>query len=590
MNTRAVGRPVLRASAHDLASSSCRRRADIVSRRNRLLPCALALLGLMLGCQELPPSPVSKNAPEVTRILSSDDGLPTLVRDDESSFADLARSAPSSAGFFLDSAGTVSVWVRNSLDGAAAQANIRRQLVSGRIAPRERGVPISQVRVLNARFTFKQLATLRDLAFDNVLGRVRGVNSLDLDERRNRVTLGLDSKTFASARAQVIPRVLAAGGDTSALAFDSVGAFREDMLVVPPDSITNQSSDPLFGGLAIALEWSATDYHACTLGFVAQRNSTLGLVSASHCTSGMYGPDNNPVHQTAGRRVATETVDAYGYTCGFLSECRGADAFFAPSNNAIGMAVGLIARTTFSNGGGLSGGNGSRLIDQAKPYWMVTAEENNDLYVGSEVQKVGITTGWTHGAIKATCVDYYPRNNYLLRCGYEAWYVADKGDSGGPVFQILDWVCSSCVKLVGIHSGREQPGNDQAVFSKLTRIKSDLGGTWTVQRGYSLSTPTVSGSMGANSHPYLQWNAVAGATRYQVYATYWQYICNGQWGCEWTAQQTSPVGQTTGTNFTHSAAVVTSYSGGVQAEWEYWVIAESNTQISARGASVYFHQ
>lgn len=557
--------------------------------RQRFGIVQLAIALLALSCRDPLPARVPDKHVASGQPVAGLAALPATVRAEESAFADVARVAPSSAGFYFDATGLLTIRLKDAAEENPARGAVHRLVASGRIPTGGRGRAAGQIRVLSADFSFAQLATWRDAAFDLVLGAIGGVNSLDLDEVRNRVAIGIEPSMFASVRADIVSRLLVAGVDTAALVFDSVGRHVEDVAIVPPAAITAQSSDPLFGGLEIALEWSAGDFHGCTLGFVAQRNGQTGLVSASHCTSGMYGPDNNTVHQLAGRHVATETVDPYGYTCGVLSECRGADAFFAPAG-ATSMAVGLLARTSYTNLGGLGGGNGSLLLDPANPYWMVTAEENNDLYVGGEVHKVGRTTGWTHGAIKATCVDHYPRANYLLRCAYEAWYVAGSGDSGAPVFQRLDWICSICVKLVGIHSGRAEPGNDQARFSKMARIKSDLGGTWAVQRGFALATPSISGSIDGSSHPALQWSASAGASRYVVYATRWEYLCDPIWGCEWTAQQTGQIAQTTTTSFTHSTQVVSAYTGSTQAEWEYWVIAESSSDASARQNSVFFRQ
>lgn len=146
------------------------------------------------------------------------------------------------------------------------------------------------------------------------------------------------------------------------------------------------------------------------------------------------------------------------------------------------MGVGLIARTTAPNSGGRGGGAGSRAVDPARPYWYVTGEEQENLWVGQRVDKVGATTGWTYGNITATCVDHEPDGNSVMRCAYEADYAADHGDSGGPVFVITDWQASR-VTLAGIHSGRDDWafGSGNARFAKLARIKSDLGGTWVVK-------------------------------------------------------------------------------------------------------------
>lgn len=415
-------------------------------------------------------------------------GAPTDVRPEEALFQDLARRAPSTAGFFIDETGSVVVRVRDQQEDDLARVAIQelvatRPWLSSGAEPNVRAVKIER-----AQYTFRQLAIWRDLAFDNALARIPGVHSLDLDEARNRVALGIDPRTFVETRATATERLAAYGVDSQALVFDSVGQHIQDKSFVPPTTIQDQTSDPLAGGLEVRIQQS-DGLHRCTLGFVAQRNGTLGLVTASHCTSGTYGPDGNSAFQLNSRLVATESVDPYGYTCGFFSECRGSDAALFATSATAPMSVGLILRTTPSNGGGLTGRLGSINVDQANPYWIVTGEENNDILVGTTVHKSGIATGWTWGTVKQTCVDHYLDGNHLIRCVYEASYVADHGDSGAPVF-IRSSTCSRCVLLAGIHNGRGEIGNDQARFSKLSRIKSDLGGSWVVLRGFNLSTPS----------------------------------------------------------------------------------------------------
>ena len=548
--------------------------------RQVVASCLLVASSLLAACDE--PVPTATRTPAANfGVQDASTGVPTNVRPEEAAFADLSRQAPSAAGFYFEGTG-VTVRIKDAHEKPLAQAAIQA-LAAGRRLGNGRATPM--VTVKPAQFTFKQLAAWRDVAFDIALVGIRGVNSLDLDEVRNRVALGIDPQLFPDTRAAVVTALTKAGVDSTALAFDSVGSYIEDFAAIPPTTILDQSNDPLAGGLEIAVEWSPSSFHACTLGFVATRNSQVGLVTASHCTSGMYGTDNNPVHQLLGRTVGTESADAYGYTCGFFSECRGSDAAFFASSGAVQMGVGLIHKTQFSNGGGLSGGFGSFTVDQATPYFIVTGEENGGLVVGQEVHKIGRTTGWTRGDVKQTCVDYYPRANYLLRCGYETHYVAGDGDSGAPVFSLDFAICSRCVTLLGIHSGRKTPGQNQAVFSKLHRIKSDLGGTWVVTRPPSLATPVVSASV-SGGHPVLSWNAVAGAQAYRVKVYYQEYYCDPELPCVWRDRwDTFPM--TTALSFTDNSGFVSTTCvspTGTPGERLYWVMAEGVTDFSTESS------
>lgn len=547
--------------------------------RTSRAPSANVLLTLCLltACND-PISTVVPVAPAVN--LSSQDigvGVPTNVRPEEAAFADLSRQAPSAAGFYYNGTG-ITVRVRRADDGPLASEAIRTLAASGRIRRAGmRGAPA--ITVESADFTFKQLSTWRDLAFDNALVSIRGVNSLDLDEVRNRVALGIDPESYRTVRAAVVSALTKVGVDSTALVFDSVGRFAPNVAVVPAQDIRN-TADTLAAGLEIAVEWTASDFHTCTLGFIATRNSQLGLVTNSHCTSEMYLPDFSPVHQRAGRVVGTESVDPYGYLCGF-STCRGSDAAFFASSGVVPMAVGLIHKTTFPNAGGLGGGFGSFEVDQSMPYFIVSSQ--GEVFANEEVHKVGRTTGWTRGEVKQTCADTYPRLGYLMRCGYEAWYVAGDGDSGSPVFAMDPDACLHCVKLVGIHSSRNTMGVNQAVFAKLSRIQSDMGGNWTVIRSPSLNPPVVSGNI-VGGRPVVSWFAVPGAIAYHVSASYYEYICDGIIGCYWRLHTDKWVtNQLSITDYYGDPVSSTSpFSTGALGEREYQVWVEGTFALSPK--------
>ncbi len=398
------------------------------------------------------------------------------VRPEEQAFADLARKAPSSAGFYYDGTGDVVVLVHDAAQDATATEAMRGFAASHPnqepgLAKRSHGVKVAR-----AQYTFWQLAAWRDIAFDHVLGQMDGVVSLDLDEVRNRVTLGVTADHFADLQRPVRKKLRSLGVDPAAIAFKQVEPPHYDTVFNPPPTITSQTSDPIAGGLQMNLQHDDGGLFGCTIGFAAQRDGVEGLVSASHCTTNTFNPDADPVFQLGYRQVATAAVDPNAYTCG-VWRCRGADAAFFSSTYAAPMGVGLIARTTAPNGGGLGGGTGSITVNQSQPYWYVTGEEQDNLYAGERVDKLGFTTGWTYGNITSTCSDLVITGpNSKLRCGYQASYVADHGDSGGPVFIVTDWQ-ASLVTLAGIHSGHD----GDAWFSKLSRIKSDLGGTWVVK-------------------------------------------------------------------------------------------------------------
>lgn len=109
----------------------------------------------------------------------------------------------------------------------------------------------------------------------------------------------------------------------------------------------------------------------------------------------------------------------------------------------------------------------------------MSAFDVDNTIVGQEVQKVGHVTGWTYGNVTNTCANHY-NGNYppfdVTRCAYMADYISDGGDSGGPVFKWSSTSGNSAL-LVGTHFGTI---GGTPVFSKFSRIASEMGGTMVV--------------------------------------------------------------------------------------------------------------
>lgn len=150
------------------------------------------------------------------------------------------------------------------------------------------------------------------------------------------------------------------------------------------------------------------------------------------------------------------------------------------------MYVGRILRT-------VSQGSGLKDVNQSRPYFTAIYSQD-DVILGQQVDMIGITSGWTTGSVYNTCIDQLMNRElvmYQIRCAAQGGYNANSGDSGAPIFIRVPghpeiqgselpgapfWT-DEFVSLVGIHSGQ---AFNMHFFSKLGRIKSDLGGSWTV--------------------------------------------------------------------------------------------------------------
>ena len=94
------------------------------------------------------------------------------------------------------------------------------------------------------------------------------------------------------------------------------------------------------------------------------------------------------------------------------------------------------------------------------------------LTVGTTVNKVGRTTGWTAGAITNTCVNTGVQGTRFAQlCQTFVSAGVGGGDSGSDVFQIVN---GGGIKLAGVLWGGNS-GGSQFVFSPLGNVISELG-------------------------------------------------------------------------------------------------------------------
>lgn len=450
--------------------------------------------------------------------------MPQVARAEEAEFHELASLAPSSAGFVLDSLGDIVVFMRDTLDATAGRRGIAAIQSSGRIRQNRQRLP--RVIVRRADYTFGELVAARDLLFDSVFTQMPGLSSLDLDEARNRVTIGVDPRAYGATRVNVVRQALRLGIDTTLLWFRQYAPMRtrsgtsfvRNAMLLSGTYLTS-TYDTLIGGVTVRTDHAAAQGGGpgdCTLGFTAYYNGYRAFVTATHCTTVWGAPDNTIASQATTRRVGVEAIDPNKYHCG-LNWCRASDASLFRIDDSIPSIRGLIARTTFRNGGGGNGGSGSLAIDLVRPTFIVSGA-GTTLAVGMELQRMGRTSGWVFGNITNTCVDHHYDGAetglltvYTLVCGYQAAMENLGGDSGGPLFR---WAGGDSVTLEGTVVG-DLTTQDE-VFSKFSRIASDFGGTLVVSRNGAIPVLAVS---------------IAGPTS----------VRTNQTTCSWTAQVTGGI-------------------------------------------------
>lgn len=424
------------------------------------------------------------------------------------------------------------------------------------------------------------------------------MTSLDLDEERNRVTIGLVPETAAAARKAIMTRAAEIGVDTAALWFvverpmQPTAGAATTITSSPTGYDLNSAWSGLVGGIEILTD--GTDPKApagggpgnCSIAFSAVYNGVPGVFTASHCTRVWGGGPDGTTATQAGQPLGYEYADPNKYRCG-LNWCRASDASFFAANGSVPVWTGLIARTTYRNSGGLSGGRGSVVTDPNDPYFFIgSTDPTGALMVGLDVDKMGRVSGWTHGPVRNTCVDHHLGNGtdqYTTRCTYQADVWNEPGDSGGAFFY---YDGGSDVMLLGDVIGSV---DGHTVFSKFSRIAEDFPGSLVVTRQPTLAASSISGYLvtksNSNQDAVLSWTAVPGATKYYVYSDYstWYYDDYGTYQCQpWGSDSLGPF---TGTSATHVDAI-NAGSGGSICQRSYYVVAYSGTEKSPNSNTI----
>lgn len=220
--------------------------------------------------------------------------------------------------------------------------------------------------------------------------------------------------------------------------------------------------------------------YVCSVGSNVDHAGGRSFIINSHCTNTQGGVEGTtyaqPDRTTNPEIIATEVADPIyvknGPGCPRGKKCRYSDASRAQYSAGTASNRGEIARTTGFN-------NLSLTVDAANPIFTVTSQDNttNDFAVGTVVNKVGRTTGWTRGAVTRSCANTSVSGStvYLLCQTFVAdaggAQVVGGGDSGSGV-----WIDTGngTVKLVGLLWGGSSD-NKSFVFSPLAAVQQELG-------------------------------------------------------------------------------------------------------------------
>ena len=283
----------------------------------------------------------------------------------------------------------------------------------------------------------------------------------DLDEANNRLHFGVEHAGAAAAVRNELAR----------LGIPATAYLIEEVEPIHQVATLRDRWRPTVGGIQIHFS-----RYLCTLGFNADDGAERSFITNSHCTGRQGGVQGTvyyqPTSSVDATVIATEVEDPQyfkGGVCPKGRKCRYSDAARAQYSADVGSTRGAIARTSGPNNGSL----------EVTGLLAVTSQDNTTsaFAAGTEVNKVGRTTGWTRGEVTASCVHVnVSGTNITQLCQTivedpDGAVVVGGGDSGSGVFRVT---AGDDVQLVGILWGGNSPGT-LFVFSPLSQIQQELG-------------------------------------------------------------------------------------------------------------------
>jgi hypothetical protein len=306
-----------------------------------------------------------------------------------------------------------------------------------------------------------------EAAFQRVSPEVMGIPNTvfsDNDERVGKVVVGISHMNAAAAVHAAMRRNGVAEGDYE--------------VVMTPEIENKATLRSVFRPTMAGIQVHFTRY-VCTLGANVDHAGGRSFIINSHCTGKQGGTEGTtyaqPDRTTNPEVIATEVDDPIyvsGGSCPKGKKCRHSDASRALYSASTASNRGEIAQTTGPN-------NGSLTVSTTNPIFTVTSQDNStkNFAVGTVVNKVGRTTGWTQGQVDRSCVNtsvsgstvYLYCQTFVVNAGGAS--VVGGGDSGSGVFRITS---GNSVQLVGLLWGGSSD-NKLFVFSPLASVQQELG-------------------------------------------------------------------------------------------------------------------
>lgn len=298
-----------------------------------------------------------------------------------------------------------------------------------------------------------RLASLFEKASPAVMA-LGGTVFADNDERIGKMVFGVEN---ANAIAGVTRALAAIGASSDEYVVQVTEPIQQMTLQTTRFRPTQAGSQIHFGN------------YVCTMGFNVDHSGGRSFITNSHCTNTQGGVEGTTYAQPSRTIdptvIATEVADPVyvrGGACPKGKVCRHSDASRALYSSAVASNRGDILKTTGANNGSLTVGG----------VFTITSQDNTtkNFAIGTVLNKVGRTTGWSQGQVDRTCINTNVSGSKIHQfCQTSVIAAVNGGDSGSPVFAITS---GDNVRLVGILWGG---GTNNFVFSPLASVQQELG-------------------------------------------------------------------------------------------------------------------
>ncbi len=299
--------------------------------------------------------------------------------------------------------------------------------------------------------------------------RERGVGYTDIDERSNRLVVGVAGGKPSAA---VVNHLSKLNIPFNSILFED----SKQLYYYYEGSISGSEQSPAIGGIEVGLEQGGR----CTIGINAFFPKfwwqASGFITAGHC--GTFG-DNSADWFTQpedGDIFAAEHNNPgfwWGSECP-TAGCRYSDSAAVTYDDGVEFAHPAKVIRTRAPDGDLN-------VDEDNQTITVTGE-SPWLLSGDNVHKIGVGRGWTIGAIGTTCLDVVTPDDESLTflCQYvvnsvDGAPIACEGDSGAPVFFWHEDIMPNAAMAGILFAGTQAPCAPTYVFSPMSGIRQDLG-------------------------------------------------------------------------------------------------------------------